>query len=133
MPAASVDPDRRAAEWVLSHEGEVTVAEQGKAAVYIHPGEPLPAAPFRVQLIEFGGSEQSIEDSELDFLQGVTNLQELNFTQLRGYSDAGLKNLSGLERRHSIQTYVETSAGLTGGAMSCSMIVTSSPGIPPSA
>lgn len=95
-PVITVDADRRAAEWVLNQRGEVRVAFHDEVAKYFYPGDTLPTAPFRVRVISFANSEQSIEDSELACLVGLTDLRELNLTKLKGFTDAGLKHMSGL-------------------------------------
>ena len=69
---ASVDPDRRAAAWVLSIGGTIVVSESGKE----RQSRELPAGAFALTGVDVG-SNPKVNDGELTAFAGCKNLTEL--------------------------------------------------------
>jgi hypothetical protein len=82
------DPDRRAAEWVLSIGGVVTVNHQDRQ---IKTTADLPAEPFRLTGVGLIGKQQ-VDDASLDRLRGCKDLTGLSLSATQ-VSDAGLAHL----------------------------------------
>ncbi|MBM4071908.1 MAG: hypothetical protein FJ271_23725 [Planctomycetes bacterium] len=96
-PSASGDPDRRAAEWVLSIGGSVRVNDgerDTKAAA------ALPRAPFRLTYVYLQGNQQ-VTDAGLARFKDCTNLTHL---ELKGtpVTDAGLAHFQACKNLGSL-------------------------------
>jgi hypothetical protein len=93
------DVERRAAEWVLSAGGAVTVrlaeTEQDARAV-----ADLPAEDFRVVAVSLVGTK--VGDADLENLRGLPNLARLDLTGTPA-GDAGLAHLQGLTSLTQLQ------------------------------
>jgi Leucine-rich repeat (LRR) protein len=87
------DPDRRAAEWVLSIGGKVTIRVGDKEQV-VTTAKELPPATFQLVLVELGGNQQLTND-ELRQLKNLTNLAVLGLDGTR-FRDEGLVHLKDL-------------------------------------
>jgi serine/threonine protein kinase/Leucine-rich repeat (LRR) protein len=87
------DPDRRAAEWVLSVGGTVRI-RQGEQERNIQAAKDLPTAPCQVVLARLN-HVRKVDDAGLAHLKGLTNLVEL-YAYGTGVRDAGLAHLEGL-------------------------------------
>ncbi|MCE9562580.1 MAG: protein kinase, partial [Planctomycetes bacterium] len=85
------DPDRRAAEWVLTLPGNQSVELVGQAQPVTHLGR-LPAVPFKVRRIHIS-SDYTVTDADIRFLQDLTAMDALDFKRTL-ISDAGMDKLS---------------------------------------
>ncbi|HWA98804.1 MAG TPA: protein kinase [Pirellulales bacterium] len=106
--------DRAAAEWALSKGGSVIV-KANKTVTTVKPDQPLPAGPLQVQTMYFLDAEQRIGDDELACLEGLTALEGLNLSKLKGYTDTGLEHLAGLTTLRKLTVYFNdqlTDAGI---------------------
>jgi serine/threonine protein kinase len=109
--AKAVDADRRAAEWVLSISGKLTI-RVGDKDQEVAVTKDLPAGEWRVTRILLGANQQ-ISDDGMERLKGLTDLHwlDLNWTRV---SDVGLeqvKQLTGLTHLYLADTRV-SDAGL---------------------
>ncbi|HKI32893.1 MAG TPA: protein kinase [Gemmataceae bacterium] len=93
VDSVDANPDRRAAEWVLSIGGWITIRRDGHERE-IEAAKDLPAAPFQVVTVNLDDNHK-VDDAGLEHLKGLTNLVmlHLNGTQV---SDGGLVHLKGL-------------------------------------
>jgi Leucine-rich repeat (LRR) protein len=85
---APQDPDRRAAEWVLSHNGKIQILQGGNIAT----ASDLPSGPIQVTLISLNGYPGDA-DAGLAHFQGLTHLTALYLGQ-SPVSDSGLASLA---------------------------------------
>tara|TARA_R110002111_G_scaffold262848_1_gene341751 strand:- start:3211 stop:7506 length:4296 start_codon:yes stop_codon:yes gene_type:complete len=86
----TVDPDRRAAEYVLSIGGKVRVNDdsiKGESKLIVS-NKDLPHDPFQLTHV-FVNSNDKIDDSGLASFQGTKHLRNLEFTYCPHVSDAG--------------------------------------------
>ena len=91
------DLDRRAAEWVLSQGGGVTVrAGQPAQAIQLRPGQALP--PSNLELMRVELESGGLTDAGLDHLRGLHDLVDLKLggKQIRGSGFQALRDLTGL-------------------------------------
>ena len=106
--ATSDNPDRRAAEWVLSAGGKVKVREvsQTKISDEIAIADKLPASLFKVQVVNlFKPSDkerESVTDASLENLRDLTEINEISLNSCRKISDRTLKFLSTLKSLKSL-------------------------------
>ena len=97
-----VDPDRRAAEYVLSIGGKVRLdddSRQGEKKLIASIKE-LPDSPFRLTHVELINMKK-VTDTGLAALRGTKNLRFVNLAYSPEFTDAGLAHLSdnrGLQR-----------------------------------
>ncbi|HLW64036.1 MAG TPA: protein kinase [Gemmataceae bacterium] len=98
-PNPSADPDRRAAEWVLSMDGEVVLAPWQP----IKNAKDLPSGPFQVIFIDLSQKEK-VDDAGLIHLKGLSELRALRLlaTQI---TDAGLVHLKGLAKLETLNLH----------------------------
>ncbi|MEQ8854006.1 protein kinase [Gimesia sp.] len=90
-----VDPDRRAAEYVLSTGGKVRLndfSRHGEKKSFTTLSE-LPATPFRLTHVELTDNAQ-LDDSGLAAFQGTENLRSVVFSGSRNFTEVGLAHLS---------------------------------------
>ncbi|HEY7314984.1 MAG TPA: protein kinase [Gemmataceae bacterium] len=90
---ADINPDRKAAEWVLSIGGTVKVRQKGKDRE-IQDAKDLPAVPFELVFVNLNRIAK-VEDVGLDHLKGLTNLAYLDLDGTV-VTDAGVERLKGL-------------------------------------
>jgi Leucine-rich repeat (LRR) protein len=92
---AHVDPDRRAAEWVVSIGGKglLKIGGQGQDLGF-GPDSKLPEEPFHVTRVNLGENSRVTDAG----LANLTGLSQLKFIQLEGTptTDAGLAHLADL-------------------------------------
>ncbi len=90
---ANSNPDRRAAEWVLSIGGAIKIRQDGQERD-IQTAKGVPGASFEVVLVNLTANRK-VDDAGLEHLKGLNKLTELvlDGTQV---SDAGLVRLKGL-------------------------------------
>ncbi len=108
-PTASFDPDRRAAEYVLSIGGKVYLNdENGDRAA------DLPQEAFRLTGVGLAGNKQ-VNDTGLAHFKDCKNLTKVLDLQSTQVTDAGLKELAGLTKLQHLNLYFVsqvTDAGL---------------------
>jgi hypothetical protein len=92
-PRASLDPDHKAAKWVLSCGGTVRVSVLGEEKA-ISPAETLPAEKFEVLEINLNGKQ--VGEDGLAHLDGLTYLRRLDLADATQVTDAGLVHVKGL-------------------------------------
>ncbi|HLW65166.1 MAG TPA: protein kinase [Gemmataceae bacterium] len=92
------NPDRRAAEWVLSLGGTVQV--NSTAEIY-RSATQLPAAKFNLTSVELGANK-SVTDTDLVRLKDCTNLMVLDLHDTR-IGDAGLAHLKDYKKLTYVQ------------------------------
>ena len=91
---SSIDPDRKAAEWILSIGGGIWAGtEQGQ--VYVDKAEKLPREKFPVLSVFLFDNKQLTDDGlkNLGGLKQITGVHPYNCPEL---TDEGLKTLGGL-------------------------------------
>jgi serine/threonine protein kinase/Leucine-rich repeat (LRR) protein len=90
----AVNPDRKAAEWVLGIGGQVTIS-LGNQEIAVKEIRKLPASQFSVAIVDFAGLKQITDDS----LGNLTSLKKLRLVRLDDTSvtDAGLKYLAAIK------------------------------------
>jgi serine/threonine protein kinase/Leucine-rich repeat (LRR) protein len=93
VDSVQLDPDRRAAEWVLSIGGTIKIRLEGQERE-IRAAKDLPVAPFEVAFVSLRDN-QKVDDAQLEHFKGLTSLRWLELTDT-GVSDAGLEHLKGL-------------------------------------
>jgi serine/threonine protein kinase len=76
-PKVVADPDRRAAEWVISVGGFVHVFSQGTTLDAMRRVEELPQAPFQLHIATFEAENVPVEDIRLENLKDLKNLREI--------------------------------------------------------
>jgi hypothetical protein len=86
------DVNRRAAEWVLSAGGSVTVRVEGKQQ-RLADASKLPAGPFALVGVDLR-QKKRIGDADLTRLRGLNDLLDLNLKGTR-VTDAGMAHLAG--------------------------------------
>lgn len=87
--AATVN--RRAAEWILKHEGNVIIRPfNSSESKGVKTGEKLPDSPFN--LIQITLSKDGIPEEEFSILSGLTSLETVSLTDCP-LTDTGLANL----------------------------------------
>jgi serine/threonine protein kinase/Leucine-rich repeat (LRR) protein len=96
---ADSNADRRAAEWVLSIGGRVTIRQDGQER-NVNAAKDLPGTPFEVAAVLLS-SNPKVDDTGLAHLKGLTNLTSFNLSYT-GVSGAGLVHLKGLTRLRSL-------------------------------
>jgi len=107
------DPDRKAAEWALSHPGNPGVELIG--GVVVHTANRLPNNPFKVRRITIS-SDYAVTDTDLNLLRDLTGLEGIVFGRTT-ITDLGIEKLS---RSGSAAFLTELSLGteeLTDNAM----------------
>ena len=110
-PHALTDPDRRAAEWVLSVGGTAYLLVDGQPQ-YLGPDWKLPQGPFHVTGVQLADNPR-VTDAGLANLAGLSRLEYLNL-QGTPITDAGLAHLAdlpSLRRLYLVRTRV-TDAGM---------------------
>jgi serine/threonine protein kinase len=111
-PASSATPDRRAAEWVVSRGGRVTVSVAGMPGQVAATAEEIPAEDFVVTGAQLNFL-RSLSGGELDPLRGLARLAVLD---LRGSSitDANTPRIAELTTLRSLRLDLTqiTDAGL---------------------
>jgi len=106
------DLERRAARWVLSLGGSVTVRVGHQAnPIQVQPGQALPALDF--ELTKIGLQKCALTDAGLERLRGLTNLVELDLFGTR-ITDAGLEDLPVLTQ---LKTLVLTNTAVTDASL----------------
>jgi serine/threonine protein kinase len=107
----NVDPDRRAAGWVLSIGGGIKIRQDGQERE-IRAAKDLPVAPFEVVFAGLRGNQKA-DDAALEYFKGLTNLSGLDLQQTP-VSDAGLVHLKGLTNLTglNLESTAVTDAGL---------------------
>ena len=96
---ASADPDRRAAEWVLSIGGTIKINESGNERD-IKPGGELPRGPFELTIIDLSGN-QKVTTAGLAHFKDCNNLTRLGLPNTQ-VSDAGLVYFKGCNNLTSL-------------------------------
>ncbi len=81
------DPDRRAAEYVLSIGGSINI-QVGTSERPVDPGNYLPRLPFKLSLANLYHNEK-VSDNGLVCFEGCDNLRDVNL-QTEKVTDAGL-------------------------------------------
>jgi eukaryotic-like serine/threonine-protein kinase len=89
-----LDPDRKAAEWVLKNSGTVRVLCNG-AAIDIGEVSKLPVRPFKLVRVALVHSKGVTEDVLLENMRGLDSLEYLYLYHV-DLSDAGLERLASL-------------------------------------
>jgi len=98
--AISDDPDRRAAEWVLSIGGGITIRENGQERG-VGGGKELPRTAF--EFTKFGFDRHpKVNDSGLANFKGCRNLTSINFVVVP-VSDVGLAHFKDCKRLTNLQ------------------------------
>jgi len=87
---ASADPDRRAAEWVLSIGGGISIKENGKERQMRGFLKYLPQRAFELTVVRCDGNEK-VSDAALAHFKDCKNLTQLSLSGTQ-VSDAGLAN-----------------------------------------
>lgn len=93
VKAETADPERRAAEWVLSVGGGVAITVDGKT-VEIREGHELPAGFFPVRSLTLRDSRRPVVDADLANLMGLSKVDSLDFRSAP-LTDEGLVRLLG--------------------------------------
>jgi len=104
-----MNPDRRAAEWVLSIGGSVGLRVADKQQE-IAAAKDLPRGGYQLEWVRLAGNRQAT-DAGIANLAGLTNLTSLDLVQTP-VSDAGLIHLKGLTNL----THLELSGRAVGDA-----------------
>jgi Leucine-rich repeat (LRR) protein len=91
---ASADAERRAAEWVLSVGGKVTI-RMANSGRWIHVDKDLPAGAFHVLHVSVKCYNPQVSDAGLAQLQALPNLERL-ILEGPQLTDAGLAHLRAL-------------------------------------
>jgi serine/threonine protein kinase len=90
-------PDRRAAEWVLSIGGVVSIVTPPQNEFKtLNAGDPLPTSPFFVGGVDLKRSDK-VDDAGIANLRGLSRLDSLVVTGTR-VTDAGVRQLRGLTK-----------------------------------
>ncbi len=114
-PATSGDPDRRAAEWVLSVGRKLRVREvnQNKISDLFNVADKLPSGRFKVQWINLSGARQLVTSEGLENLRGLTEITSLGLGHC-SVSDRDLKLVGTFKTLKSLSLSVTgvTDAGL---------------------
>jgi serine/threonine protein kinase/Leucine-rich repeat (LRR) protein len=97
-PKVTLDPDRKAAEFVLSNGGTLTIADRNYEP---KDADTLPTEPFKIQSILMNVRE--ITDSEAELLFNVDGLKTLGI--LYKMTDRNLAKLSKLPAAQSLKTF----------------------------
>jgi serine/threonine protein kinase/Leucine-rich repeat (LRR) protein len=96
-PKPSADPDRKAAEWVLSIGGEIGIRPAGAVGEYgIRALKDLPSGPFDLVMINLDHNPE-VNDDNIEKLKDLPNLVSLNVPGTR-VGDSGLSRLKGLPK-----------------------------------
>jgi serine/threonine protein kinase/WD40 repeat protein/Leucine-rich repeat (LRR) protein len=91
QPMIEKDPDRRAAQWVLSIGGTLTIPIGGEDRVMNAAGD-LPAGNFWVRTVDLGANP-NLNDDAMAQLANFTNLKTLYMSRTK-VGDAGLAHLA---------------------------------------
>ena len=96
------DPDRRAAEWVLSIGGTIRINESGQERE-MKAGDALPRGAFELTVVDLGWNPK-VSDAGLACFEGCKDLTSLvlNNTQV---SDEGLANFKDCKNLMSLALY----------------------------
>jgi len=107
----AVDVDRRAALWVLSRGGTVTVRMGHQQFADVHPGQTLPTSEFELRSISLPAG--ALTTGGLERLHGLKDLVQLslNGKQITGL---GFESLQGLVR---LKTLVLANTSVTDAAL----------------
>ncbi|MDZ4684617.1 MAG: family 16 glycoside hydrolase, partial [Planctomycetaceae bacterium] len=111
----SLDPDRKAAEWVLGIGGRVRVAAGESVSPWILPGGSLPDSAFQLHSVFTADDGKPWKESELRVLSGLAGLRAINFEQPISHTDATMEiveTLTGLESLRFEDSNEMTDAGL---------------------
>lgn len=84
------DPDRRAAEYVLSVGGKVRINGEGKEITTMRE---LPSAAFRLTSIELADNQRVTQDGLAEF-KGTKHLKSIGLNRCSGVSDSSLANFN---------------------------------------
>jgi tRNA A-37 threonylcarbamoyl transferase component Bud32 len=98
--AAALDPDRRAAEWVLSVGGGVAILGLER---WVSAREQLPAGPFRVTVLSFKENTQATPDG-FAACAGLTELTSLNLMR-SPVGDAALAHFKGCTKLRKLNLF----------------------------
>jgi Leucine Rich repeat len=96
---AAVDPDRKAAQWVLSIGGHVWARTKSGEDRNINPGEDLPSERFEAIGAYPSDTPQSadrVTDEGLANLRGLRSLKVVRLDSCAKVTDEGLKSLVGM-------------------------------------
>jgi WD40 repeat protein/serine/threonine protein kinase len=91
---ATTDPDRAAAEWVLSVGGTATIRLENQISQQVAPPQALPSKDFQLVQVELFARQQA-DDAGLRKLRGLQHLAGLGLVGT-SVTDAGLKELKDL-------------------------------------
>lgn len=94
-PAADSDPDRRAANWVLSVGGELEARVNGQIQAIKQPGN-LPTGSFQITHANLTPRKVEIDDVGLAHLQGLKHIEGLGL-HYTPVGNAGMAHLSELK------------------------------------
>ncbi|HUG71110.1 MAG TPA: protein kinase [Pirellulaceae bacterium] len=89
-PSTTSEPDRRAAEWVLSIGGSISIQENGQGRPIGAVGD-LPRGVFELSIVNLANN-QKVSDAGLAHFRGCKNLVELDLRQTQ-VTDAGLAHV----------------------------------------
>jgi serine/threonine protein kinase/Leucine-rich repeat (LRR) protein len=98
QPRASPDSNRRAALWILSQGGSVTVRIDHVAKlIEVVPGHALPGTDFELTSVRLQGA--TVTDADLEHFRGLKSLAVLALSgkQIKGSGFANLEGLTGLK------------------------------------
>jgi len=110
----SIEPNRRAAEWVIYCGGRVGIDEDDSKRRRIHRVEDLPNDAFTVYVIEFatnrGRVDMDIPIDEFANLAGLRDLKSIDFTVVK-ITDEHLKYATDLESLEKFVSYSDEFSG----------------------
>jgi serine/threonine protein kinase/Leucine-rich repeat (LRR) protein len=101
--AATTDPDRRAAQAVVSAGGRVGILISGRiAGRWIDSADEVPSPEFKVRGIELLNNQRPL-DELLAVVSNLSDLGSLDLTNSPSVTDAGIANLKNLPKLSSIK------------------------------